>query len=239
MTGLWTCPTCGRRFANVNQWHSCGNPELDEILAGHSDHAVRLYRAVVSALAGVGDFRIHPQKTRIAFISRMSFASVKLARRWVDLAFIVPSPIDDPRIRRIELYGPTSFGHHLRLEEIDQVDREVRGWLAEALRRGDQETLDSRARVEPVVGRPLEIMIVPLRTRVLRHGDELALRLPRYAAEAFDAHRRVDARIAGTHLSGRVESTPDGDILVFDHAELSRLGLGVGDDTDAFLTADL
>ncbi len=239
MTGLWTCPTCGRRFANVNQWHSCGKAELDEILAGHTDHAVGIYRAVESALAGAGDFRIHPQKTRIAFISRMSFASVKLARRWVDLAFIVPYPIDAPRIRRIELYGPTSFGHHLRLEEVDQVDREVRGWLAEALRRGDQETLDSRARVEPVVGRPLEIMIVPLRTRVLRYGDELALRLPRYAAEAFDAHRPVDARIAGTHLSGRVEPTPAGDILVFDHAELGRLGLGEGDDTDAFLTADL
>jgi hypothetical protein len=96
-------------------------------------------------LAEAGDFRIHSQKTRIAFISRMSFASVKLARRWVDLAFIMPNPIDDPRIRRIELYGPTSFSHHVRLGEVEQVDRAVRGWLAEALRRGDQETLNPRA----------------------------------------------------------------------------------------------
>jgi len=239
MRSLWTCPACGRRFVNVNQWHSCGNPELDDLLARHSDHIVGIYRAVESAVAEAGDFRIHSQKTRIAFISRMSFASVTLARRWDDLAFIMPHPIDDPRIRLIELYGPTSFGHHVRLDQVDQVDRAVRGWLAEALRRGDQETLNPRAHVEPLVGRHLEILMVPLRTQVCQHPAGLALRLPRYAAEAFDAHPRVDARIAGTHQSGHLQSTPDGDLLVFDHNELSQLGLGEGDQTDAFLTADL
>ncbi|MGZ5384772.1 MAG: hypothetical protein ACXWH0_12390, partial [Acidimicrobiia bacterium] len=93
MRSLWTCPACGRRFANVNQWHSCGNPQLDDLLDRHTDHVVGIYQAVGLALAEAGNFRIHSQKTRIAFISRMSFASVKLARRWVDLAFIMPNPI--------------------------------------------------------------------------------------------------------------------------------------------------
>ena len=239
MRELWTCPACGRQYANANQWHSCGNPELDDVLSRHTDHAVGIYQAIESALAEAGDFRIHPQKTRIAFISRMSFASVTLARRWVDMAFILPSYVDDPRIRRIELYGPTSFGHHLRLGGVTEVDGDVHAWLAEALRRGDQETLDPSARVDPVVGRSLEILMVPLRTRVCRHADGLALALPRYAAEAFEAHPRVNARIARSHQSGRIEPTPAGDLLVFDHDELSRLGLGENEKTDAFLTADL
>ena len=81
--------------------------------------------------------------------------------------------------------------------------------------------------------------MVPLRTRVCRHADGLALALPRYAAEAFEAHPRVNARIARSHQSGRIEPTPAGDLLVFDHDELSRLGLGENEKADAFLTADL
>jgi hypothetical protein len=239
MRSSWTCPRCRRRFVNINQWHSCTDLELDDILDRHGDDVVGIYRAVESALAQAGDFRIHPQKTRIAFTSRMSFASIVLAQRWADLAFIVPSAIDDLRIRRIELYGPTSFGHHVRLHDAAEVDHTVRGWLAEALRRGNQETLDSRATVEPAVGRPLEVLMVPLRAQVCRHAGALALRLPRYAAAAFDEHRHVDARVAGTHHAGRVTSTPDGHLLVFDHDELGDLGLGEGDKTDAFLTADL
>jgi hypothetical protein len=39
-----------------------------------------IYEAVVEALERCGEFRIHAQKTRIAFISRMSFAGVSVAR---------------------------------------------------------------------------------------------------------------------------------------------------------------
>jgi hypothetical protein len=102
MDSMWTCPRCSRRFANVNQWHSCGNPELVELLAPHTPSVVAIYRAVESAIATCGEFRVHPLKTRIAFISRMSFAGVKLARRWADLTFILPKPVDDDRIRRID-----------------------------------------------------------------------------------------------------------------------------------------
>lgn len=238
MRALWECPRCGRQFATAGQWHSCGNPELDDLLAQATDHAVGIYDAVTAALAGAGPFRIHPQRTRIAFISRMTFASLRLARRWADLDLILEGPIDDERIRRIDLYGPTSFDHLVRVGSPGEVDHDVEEWLRRALRRGDQETLDPHAHVEPLVGRPLEILHVPLRSRAVRRGGALGLRVPRYAAEAFDAHPRLIARIGRDRHPGAIDWDDRKPVLVLDDGA-GTAGLGDGDPIDVYLTADL
>ena len=213
VSDLWECPDCRRRFVHVRQWHSCGNPDLDDVLEEASDEARLIYEAIVDAIGRAGEFRIHPQKTRISFITRMTFASVKLARRWVDLSFIVERAVDDARIRRIEVYGPTSFNHEIRVGSPTDVDRGLSGWLAAARRRGDQETLDPRARVEPLVGRPLEVVLVPLRTKVVDHGDRLGLSLPRHAVEVFEAHPRVIARMGRDRYPGTIEPMGDRSVL--------------------------
>jgi len=234
---LWACPVCGREFANLNQTHSCGGPALSAVLAGHGERVVSLYRAIESAVRDAGPFRVHPQKTRIAFISRMTFASVTLAKSWVDLGFIVPSPLDNVRIRRIELYGPTSFRHLVRIAEVHEVDDDLRGWLAVALRRGEQETLGPRAHVHPVVGRSLEILVVTWKAEVSRYRGALAVGVPRWAAQAFDAHRSVNVRIGRTHHQGLLTSTGDGDRVTFDNGGLLGGGLREGDRVDATMTA--
>ena len=91
---MWTCSRCGRSFANLNQSHSCLELSTAEHLAGKSNRALSIYQAVVETLERCGEFRIHAQKTRIAFISRMTFAGVSLAERWVDLSLITPTVID-------------------------------------------------------------------------------------------------------------------------------------------------
>ncbi len=234
---LWTCPSCERRFANVNQWHSCIEMALEDHLATKTEVAVELYRAIENSLRTCGEFRIHPQKGRVAFIARMTFAGVKLARRWADVGFILPSPIDDPRIRELVLYGPTSFGHEIRIAQTEDVDGDVLTWLCAAHRRGLRETLDSTAHVDPLVGRSLELLLVPLRTRVVEHESGLALSLPRYAGEAFAAHPHITARIGARHYRGEVEHAGDGYELAT--TELEESGLGIGDATDAFLRAEL
>jgi hypothetical protein len=237
MRDLWECPECGRRFANTNQSHSCGNPELEQILADHGPETVAIFRAVVATLDRLGPFRIHPQKTRIAFISRMTFASCQLANHWVDLGLILPGPVDDVRVRSIELYGPTSFGHTLRLLSMMDVDEKVSGWLREALRRGHQETLDPRAKVPALIGRPLQILQIGARAKVARVADRLVFRIPRYAVEAFAAAPLVDARIGKQHWPGALETTPSGSLLVLEDTVIAGLGLGAGDHIDVFLTA--
>lgn len=232
---LWACPQCGRRFANRNQSHSCGDQRLDETLDRHSEIIVGLYHSIEAAIGAGGQFRVHPQKTRIAFISRMSFASVVLARRWVDLSFILPNPVGDPRIRRIDLYGPTSFGHATRLRSVDDVDSTVRAWLIEAHRRGDQETLDPHAEVAPVVGHALEILTVPLAAQVVHRGDDLVLAVPRYAAQALEASPELDVRIGGEQHDAHFVAHSDVHLVAFEDDVLIELGLAEGDGVDITL----
>ena len=92
---MWTCPECDRSFANPHQWHSCLRMALDEHVEAKTGHAVELYRAVEAALRYCGEFRIHPQKTRVAFIARMTFAGVALARRWGDLSLIMTNALSE------------------------------------------------------------------------------------------------------------------------------------------------
>ena len=40
---LWKCPKCGRRFANRNQWHSCGSYTVAQHTAGRDPHVIALY----------------------------------------------------------------------------------------------------------------------------------------------------------------------------------------------------
>ena len=240
---MWTCPECGRSFANTHQWHSCVELSLDAKLAEASDTAVELYRAFESAVRSCGEFRIHPQKTRIAYINTMTFAGAKLAKRWIDISFITATPIDDERIRSLECYGPTSFGHTVRLSSSDELNaaanESVRQWLCSAWRRGTQETLDPSARVDPLVGRPLELVLVPLRSRIVEVDGQLAAHLPRYAAEIFEAHQAVVAKVGRQTVTGRVGSDRDRHWVEFAPGTLESMGLTVDDPTDLFLRANL
>lgn len=242
MDDLWTCPDCGRSFATRNQAHSCLTTSLDEHLEGASPRAVLLYEAVDEALRACGEFRVHPQQTRVAFIVRMTFASVRLARRWIDLSLITPAPINDERIGRVDLFGPTSFANELRLHSPEDVDTDVRQWICIAHRRGLQETLDSTAAVDPVTGLTLERLRVPLASTVVAvsppTGEEtgLGLSVPRYAVDAFAAHPLVVARMAGTEISGEIIERGGAGVVV---AGIASLGLGEGDQVDITLSADL
>lgn len=229
---MWHCPDCGRQFASRNQWHSCVELALDEHLGRHSDRAVGLYRAVQVATEKCGEFRIHPQKTRIAFIARMTFAGATLASRWIDVSFIAPGPIDDSRIRRLELYGPTSFAHMVRIYGRNDIDGDLRDWLCEAWLRGTQETVDSTAQLMTVEGHARAVLTVPLASRVLRIDGELLLALPRYATQAIGIGAPVNARIPGESPHPAIVSEPG---LRFDADVIRSHGLGEGDDVDVFL----
>ena len=232
---LWTCPTCGRSFANKNQAHACQTTSVDEYLSGKSELAVSIYEGVVGLLERAGNFRIHPQKTRISFISRMTFGGLTLAKRWADLSFILPEPLDDRRVRKLELYGPTSWGHTVRLSSLSDIDEDVEMWLTSALMRGNQETLDPDAEVAPLVGRQLDVFWTGFRGRIGGEGDESIIRLPRHIAEALELVDTVSAKVAGVETRVELERTEDGATLLPVSAEL---GLGEGDETDVFIKVE-
>jgi Domain of unknown function (DUF5655) len=138
---LWTCPRCGRGFANRNQTHTCGLGSLDAHLAGRDPELVAIFWRLVQLAERNGPVTVLPEKTRVAFQVRMSFAAVTPRRRWVDGHVVLARRLEHPRFRRIDSFSPRNHVHHFRLARLDEVDDEVAAWLAEAYRVGQQHHL--------------------------------------------------------------------------------------------------
>ncbi|HEV7925947.1 MAG TPA: DUF5655 domain-containing protein [Verrucomicrobiae bacterium] len=143
---LWRCPRCKRRFANRNQTHFCGRHDLETHFAGKPSEIRAIFDAVLAAVRRFGPVTVLPEKTRIAFQVRMSFAQVTPRLRWVDGHVVLARKLEHARFRRIDTISPRNHVHHFRLSSLSDVDEVVEGWLAEAYAVGQQRHLRSKAR---------------------------------------------------------------------------------------------
>jgi hypothetical protein len=85
------------------------------------------------------------EKTRIAFQVRMSFAAVMPRAHWLDGRVVLARRNEHPRFRKIDYISPRNHVHHFRLTGPDEVDEDVRRWLAEAYAVGEQRHLRALA----------------------------------------------------------------------------------------------
>jgi hypothetical protein len=138
---MWRCGKCGRAFANRNQPHACARHTLSAHFRGKKPEIRRLFDAVVTAIRDIGPVRILPEKSRIAFQVRMSFAQLTPRKQWIDGHVILARRLEHPRFRRIETFSPRNHLHAFRLSAPQDVDDELRAWLAEAYRVGEQRHL--------------------------------------------------------------------------------------------------
>jgi len=138
---MWACPRCGRSFANRSQQHACGPLDLERHLAGRDPEVLAIFERLVELAERNGPVTVLPEKTRIAFQVRMSFAAFVLRRRWVDGHVVLARRLEHPRFRRVETFSPRNHLHQFRLERLEEVDEEVAAWLAEAYRVGEQRHL--------------------------------------------------------------------------------------------------
>ena len=90
-----------------------------------------------------------PEKTRIAFQVRMSFAQLTPRLRWVDGHVVLARRMEHPRIRRIDTISPRNHVHHFRFSSVSEVDKEVEEWLAEAYAVGQQRHLKTDGQQRP------------------------------------------------------------------------------------------
>ena len=135
---LWRCPRCGRRFAARHQQHACGRWTLAQRFAGKPRALRELFDAFVAMLRAHGPVRLHPTKTRIGFIARMTFANMTVTARALRVGLILTRRVDSPRWAKIERYGPRCYGHYFNLSAPGQLDEELRALAAEAYRTGTQ-----------------------------------------------------------------------------------------------------
>jgi len=139
---LWCCPKCRRRFANRNQTHTCaGLHDLDHHFDGREPIVRELFDLVVTAVRAIGPVAILPEKTRIAFQVRMSFAQVTPRKRWLDGHVVLARRLEHARFRKIETFSPRNHLHAFRLEHARDVDATFVAWMREAYAVGAQRHL--------------------------------------------------------------------------------------------------
>lgn len=141
---MWTCPRCGRAFANRNQTHSCrALVDLDEHFSSSAPVVRDTLDRIVDEVSALGPVIILSEKTRIALQTRMSFAAFVPRRDWLDGHVVLSERLYSPRFTRVETYSPRNVLHAFRLREVAEVDNEFRDWLKRSYRVGDQEHLES------------------------------------------------------------------------------------------------
>ncbi len=142
---LWQCPDCHRRFANRNQSHFCGRHDLASHFGGKPPEIRAIFDAVLDLIRRIGPVTVLPEKTRIAFQVRMSFAQLTPRSRWVDGHVVLARRFEHPRFRRIETISPRNHVHHFRLASVSEVDGVVKKWMMEAYAVGEQRHLKKAA----------------------------------------------------------------------------------------------
>lgn len=137
---LWPCPACGRAFANANQSHACGRHDLESHFAGKPPLVRAIYDAFLAMLEEIGPVTVLPEKTRIAFQTRMSFAQLTVRRHWVLGHFVLARRVEDPVFTKVETFSSRNHAHHFRLNAPDEVTR-LQGFAREAYALGRQKHL--------------------------------------------------------------------------------------------------
>jgi hypothetical protein len=128
---LWTCPRCRRPFKNRNQAHSCGQFTVEHLLDGKPPEMVELYDRLAELVLRCGQVVVAPTKTRVLFKVRTVFATVAVARRWLDVVFVLGRRLKHRRIKKAQEEYP-GVVHSLRIEKAEELDDELAAWLQEA-----------------------------------------------------------------------------------------------------------
>jgi hypothetical protein len=139
-TPLWTCPACGRAFANRNQSHACGRHALEAHFEGKPVRIRTIYNAFLAMLESFGPVTVLPEKTRIAFQVRMSFAQLTMRRDWVLGHLVLARRAENPLFTRVESFSLRNHLHAFRVDAPEEVER-LREFAREAYAFGRQDYL--------------------------------------------------------------------------------------------------
>jgi hypothetical protein len=127
---LWTCPKCGAKFVNRNNWHSCGRATLSEWKRKMTPRARAIFDRFESIIASFGEYHVAPAATRIAFLGHVRFGGVRrVSGDTVVFAFALPGPVASSRFSRVKEEVPGWWAHELVVTDPAQLDAQVTRWL--------------------------------------------------------------------------------------------------------------
>ena len=132
---MWICPRCGAALVTRNLWHSCGRATVDDWKGRMGPRARRLYDRFEELIAGCGEYRVAPARSRIAFMGRVRFAGITaLSEKGMTCSFALPRPLRSHRFAAVREAVPGWWVHRLRITRPEELDRQVQRWLRESYR---------------------------------------------------------------------------------------------------------
>jgi len=134
---MWRCPVCRRQFANRNQSHFRGKPAQIR----------QLYEQFVAQVRLCGPVTILPEKTRIAFQVRMSFAAVQIQRSKITGHLVLAYRQERPCFVCIDSISRGNHVHHFRIAKPEDLIEELCGFIGQAYRVGEQKHLKNHPRL--------------------------------------------------------------------------------------------
>jgi hypothetical protein len=103
-----------------------------------------LFDRLLAAIRKIGPVRVLPEKTRIAFQVRMSFAQVIPKPQWLGGHLVLARRSEHPRFRRIQTISLRNHVHSFRITSPRDIDAEFTSWLAQAYEVGEQRHLERK-----------------------------------------------------------------------------------------------
>jgi len=105
---------------------------LEDYLAEQPEERRATYRAVLALLEGIGQVDVDPVEVGIMIKRARTFCELRPRRGAVELSFKLSRPVASGRIRKRVTISANRAAFFVDLESADEVDDEIREWLAEA-----------------------------------------------------------------------------------------------------------
>ena len=135
---MWRCPRCRRPFANKNQSHFCGRYTLKAHFAGKPPAVAKLFKQLVAQIQRCGPFILVPEKTRIAFQVRMSFAAVQIQHAKVVGHLVLAERHERSCFVRIDTISRRNHVHHFHIKQPADLNKEFCRFIRKAYKVGQQ-----------------------------------------------------------------------------------------------------
>ena len=129
---MWTCPDCEQKFLSRHAYHSCGERSLEDFTMGKSQETMDLFNYFIHEYLKLGNFVLHPAKSRIALAADIRFAYIhRLGKNYVDVVFQFKQCFEDNTCfyKMANIPGSEVWNHYLRIQRKEDLNDEVRAFM--------------------------------------------------------------------------------------------------------------
>lgn len=115
-------------------------------MSGKTKKAVDLFNHFIAEYRKIGDFQLHPVKTRIALLTKMRFCAVnKIGEDFIDVHLVLTEPFHDNLcFHKIDNFSNRFFVHHLKICDKKDINAEVRKYMTLAYKVGNREHVKTK-----------------------------------------------------------------------------------------------